>query len=190
LNLEVESKFAVASPTAVRGRLEQIGARAGPQQLQVDTYYAHPARDFWRSREAFRWRRRNQSNVLTYKGPQLPGPTKSRAEIELAVADGEAGARSCAALLDALGFTPIATVRKRRVTLRLGWQGWDVEVALDQVDGLGAFVEVEILCGEGELGPAQEAVRSLAAAVGLEAPEPRTYLELMLHHRTPPAGRP
>ena len=183
MSFEVESKFPTGRSTEIRRRLEVLGAQPQPPVVLIDCYYAHPARDFAATREAFRLRRAGARNYLTYKGPQLKTETKTRKEIELAVAEGEEGAALCAALLEALGFRPIATVRKQRSRMSLSWRGRTVEAALDEVEKLGSFVELEILCQEPELAATQEVLAELTRTLGLGRAEPRTYLELLLERR-------
>ena len=49
---EVELKFPVADPTEIERRLTSIGAKWASEVEQVDTYFAHPARDFAQTDEA------------------------------------------------------------------------------------------------------------------------------------------
>src|SRR4051794_20984683 len=90
MSLEVELKFRTEGRGAddLIRRLESMGAEAAQLIEQEDVYYSHPARDFASSGEALRLRREGQSNWLTYKGPRLEGPTKSREEIEIGFTDG------------------------------------------------------------------------------------------------------
>lgn len=118
---------------------------------------------------------------LTYKGPRAGGPLKSRLE-ETVQLGGDPSS-----LLQALGFRAVAEVRKRRMTWTLGagdggegdFASQRVEVALDEVEGLGAFLEVEAM-GE-NVSAASEAVERVLESLGL-AEVPRvaeSYLELM-----------
>ena len=57
MNYEVEQKFRVNDMLAVEHALRRLGAHIEPPQLQVDCYFAHPARDFAKTDEALRIRR-------------------------------------------------------------------------------------------------------------------------------------
>ena len=97
---------------------------------------------------------------------------------------GHAGtAEEFSELLVALGFVPVAQVRKRRRTFHLDWQGHPVEVALDEVAGLGHFVELELSASEATLDGVRAALASLAARLELADSERRSYLELLLERR-------
>jgi adenylate cyclase class 2 len=120
-------------------------------------------------------------NAITYKAPKLAGPTKTRREIEIEFAAGAESLAEMRALFEFLGFRPVAIVRKVRTPYHLSFGGRELEVALDQVEGLGTFVEVEtIVKGDDELAQAQEAVVGLARELGLTEPEPRSYLSMLL----------
>ena len=88
-----------------------------------------------------------------------------------------------ARLFERLGFTPVLEVRKTRLTYRLRYHGRPIVVALDKVENLGAFAEVEALAAnEADLPAAQDAVRALAGELGLTDLEPRSYLRMVLEH--------
>jgi adenylate cyclase class 2 len=179
--LEVEQKFPCQDLEQVARRVESLGGQFGPSQIQVDRYYAHPARDFAQTDEALRLRRVGEENFITYKGPKLDAETKTRREIELPILSGAAGDGAFAELLEALGFQPVAEVRKQRRVAHLTWQDRAVEVTLDEVDRLGTFVELEtIATRDAELDQAREAIISLSKVLELSETQRQSYLELLL----------
>lgn len=146
---------------------------------QVDTYLAHPARDFASTDEALRLRRAGARTELTYKGPKLDRETKARREVTVDVGDYEAAR----ALFLALGFRIVADVRKTRSCHPFA----GFEASLDEVAGLGTFVELERALPEGaELEPARAEARAALARLGLGATERRSYLELLLEKGSAP----
>jgi adenylate cyclase class 2 len=64
------------------------------------------------------------------------------------------------------------------------WQDANIEVAFDDVEGLGAFVELEAIAEEQGVDVARQRVASLAAHLGLNQNERRSYSELMLQSKT------
>ncbi len=182
--LEVEQKFAVADRGALERRLAELSPSPGPAEFQVDSYFAHPSRDFARTDEALRLRTVGESNYITYKGPKLDTTTKTRREIELELPEGADSARHGNELLTALGFTPVAQVRKRRDPRSVDWQNRAITIALDTVEGLGDFVELEILAEDEELDAARTALLSLAEHLQLVKVERRSYLELLLESQS------
>ena len=181
MRYEVEQKFPVEDLAAVRAAIANRGATSGDTVTQVDTYYAHPMRDFATTDEAMRLRCVNDTNVFTYKGPKLDATTKTREEIELPIQSGQHGATLGSQLLEALSFKPVATVSKVRQTYHLEYENQTIEFALDTIEGLGQFVEIEIVAeGEQAMDSARKTIGELATELSLTEPERRSYLELIL----------
>lgn len=191
MKYEVEMKFPVADMAAFELRLAQMGVGVSASQTEADTYFAHPARDFAATDEALRIRRKGEGGYITYKGPKIDATTKTRREIDLPlppdkssdeVAEGAApsAADAWSGLLEALGFAPVAEVRKSRRKAHIAWQGRLVEGSLDHVDRLGDFVELELVVEPEGLEAAKACIIALAKELGLEGSERRSYLELLL----------
>jgi adenylate cyclase class 2 len=181
MNYEVEQKFRADRQKIVEA-FQPLDAQWGDERQERDTYYAHPARDFATTDEALRIRRVGDWACITYKGPKIDTTTKTRRELELPIEPAQAD--SWAELLGALGFRPAGEVRKRRRKAHVDWQQRRVEVSLDEVDGLGTFVELELLADESELDAARACLAALAAHLGLAHSERRSYLELVLTAQT------
>ncbi len=180
MKIEVEQKFRVADVAALERRIESLQATIAAPQLQVDTYYGHPARDFAQTDEALRIRRIGERNYVTYKGPKLDPKTKTRREIELPLELGEAGATAFAELLLVLGFRRVREVPKQRRRAEIAWEGWHVEAALDEIAGLGNFAELELSVDPSNVPAAQACLASLAQRLELIDSERRSYLELLI----------
>ncbi len=131
--IEIEVK-AQASHRPLREKLAAMGAKPEGIQQHLDTYYNSPMRDFATTDEALRIRSVNGKSVLTYKGKKLDSVSKTRQEFETEV-DGD----STRSILIALGFFESGIVRKRREIFSC--QG--MTIALDSVEGLEEFIEVE-----------------------------------------------
>lgn len=166
--LEIEIKAWCDSHDAVRSRLEALGAMFSETREEVDLYFNHPSRDFAGTDEALRVRSVNGKCRLTYKGPKLSTRSKARVEHETDAGDLE----SVKNILLSLGFTISGTVEKKRSLYILN----GIEVCVDDVDGLGTFVELE---KKGQLGQGiEDELFKLAADLGLTRFERRSYLEL------------
>lgn len=179
MRMEVEQKFAVAGLEEVASRLSALGATWGEVRHESDLYFAHPARDFERTDEALRIRTVGLCASLTYKGPKVDATTKTRHEIDLPLPDA-AAAEAFRQLLEALGFRPVAEVRKARRKALVTWLARQVEVSLDTVENVGTYVELELVTDRQGIEPAKAVLQSLAAELGLCASERRSYLELLL----------
>ena len=178
--LEVELKFHLPDPVTFRRRLAAFAITWQEPEQQIDCYYNHPARDFAQTDEAVRLRQIGGQNVITYKGPKLDAATKTRREIELPIAPGPDGLAHFGQLLVVLSFRRVAEVHKVRSKGKLNWQGWPVEIALDAVEQVGSFVELEIQAEESNLPAARQAILELAAELQLTEQERRGYLEMLL----------
>lgn len=188
MHFEVEQKFRVASHEPVVAALASLGAKLEPAVEQVDIYYQHPERDFQETDEAFRIRSVGERNFLTYKGPKVDATTKTRHEEEVSLADGSASRRTCDSILGYLGFKPAAIVIKRRRTASFSRDGFEVEIALDDVDQVGEFVELEVSVDAdrpdaASLATATRTLGDLAATLELSDSERRSYLELLLSQK-------
>src|SRR4051794_1781056 len=131
--LEIEMKFPVADFSAVLAKLKTWKARKRRRLNERDHYYNAPDRDFARTDEALRLRRVGRGNVATYKGPKEAGPTKTRKEVEVALAEGKKAARLFCSFLEGLGYRAVAVVRKERTPYRLKRRGFSLEICLDEV---------------------------------------------------------
>jgi adenylate cyclase class 2 len=184
--LEIEVKYSVADLVPIHQKLLAWGAVVDAPRTDVDQYFNAPDRDFARTDEALRLRSIGSANFITYKGPKTDAQTKTRTEIEVAIASGDQPARQLAQLLQHLHYRPVAVVRKQRTVCHLHRQGFALEVCLDEVAGVGLYVELEIVAEETALAPARAILLNMAAELGLTASERRSYLELLLHRtRTP-----
>lgn len=183
--LEVEVKYRAADPAAVLARVLALGGEAGTAAVEEDHYFNGPDRDYRRTDEAFRIRRTDTGTWLTYKGPKREAATKTRKEVQVAIGDGrEVTTAGVSELLVCLGFRPVVVVRKKRAVYHLTRPFHDttrtLDVCLDEVEGVGSFVEVELLAEEAEFEEAKAAVLALAADLGLTEPERRSYLGMYL----------
>jgi adenylate cyclase class 2 len=179
---EVEQKYRVANLAIVRERLVALGATLGETIEQADRYFNHPSRDFRLTDEALRVRRSGGAMFITYKGPRIDGETKTRQEIELPLPNQPSTLDEFTQLFEALGFRRVATVSKCRQPTHLQWQGCSVQVALDDVPGVGSFVELEIAADDAGLAAAKQAIQELGSRLDLERVERRSYLELFLEN--------
>lgn len=181
--LEMELKCPVADFDACERTLSAWGAVRQTRSEEADHYFNAPDRDFARTDEALRLRRVGGTNVVTYKGPKQKVEPKTRTEIEVPLAEGDAAAEDFCRLVTHLGYRPVAVVRKQRQTYTLARGGFDLHVCLDEVAELGRFVEVEILVPEDRQCRGQEVLRQAAADLGLAQFQSRSYLEQLLARR-------
>jgi adenylate cyclase class 2 len=175
LEAEIKLPLTAGDEVLLRARLADLAASVAGTHVQADTYFAHPQRDFRATDEALRLRQDDDTLRVTYKGPKLDPPRKTREEIEFALA---ADLATATTLLERLGFRPAAIVRKHRVEWHVPGDP-PATLALDQVAGLGTFCEIEVAAQD--VGAARAALEVVQRRLGLEhlAPIPDSYLELL-----------
>lgn len=180
MQYEVELKYPLPDATRVREALDALGAQWNAAIRQSDVYFAHPTRDFAVTDEAFRLRTVGERHWLTYKGPLVDRETKTRQEVEVSLADGALTAQQVTSMLTSLGFREVRRVDKTRRSAHVAWENWEVEVSLDEVDRLGAFIEIEILADENRWELAKSTALALAEHLGLMNTERRSYLQMLI----------
>jgi predicted adenylyl cyclase CyaB len=165
-NVEIKAK--VADLAAVRRVVEGL-ADSGPMELeQEDTFFACP-----RGRlKLRRFADCELAELIYYERPEGSGPKESRYTVH-PTADPE-GLREV--LTGALGVRGV--VRKHRTVYLVG----QTRVHLDQVEGLGEFVELEVvLQPEQDLAQGEAIARELMAKLGIAQGQliDRAYLDLL-----------
>jgi adenylate cyclase class 2 len=174
--LEVELKVRVPGLDPVRKRLLALSAEFCGKAHEHDIYYNAPHRDFGKTDEAVRVRYTNDHAVVTYKGPKIKTfGLKAREELNFSVESGETFEK----MLDRLGFTKTLEVNKWRENYRLG----RASIALDQVEELGTFAEIEIITEDDRENPTP-VIEKIAREIGADGtPILESYLELVLRQR-------
>jgi adenylate cyclase class 2 len=184
---EIERKFSLSEPDQIRTRLAGLNAALAGQSRQVDVYYNHPARDFLAHDVVSEWLRLRSdwhghgaavSSINFKQWLPIGSPEATHAaEYESVVDDHDALTR----LLEALSFTVIITVDKTRQRWLLTTPSGLVEIAIDEVAGLGTFAEFEYAGNAGL--PEADAAISWAiqqAGTGLGERDRRGYPYLLL----------
>lgn len=187
---EVEKKYAVSDLVACRKFiLEEFAGELLMTVQQSDQYLIHPQRDFRETDEALRIRvvqseGRGSDSYLTYKGPRLKkglhaDEFKTRQEIEIPLAVERERQPQFREIMLALGFRLAPLVRKTRERIRIQYEGWSVEFALDQVEGLGSFLEIEMVTELEQIADAQAVLSRIATRLKLSGPITASYLEML-----------
>ncbi len=178
--LEMEMKFAVQDFHNLEAKLQAWGITPDATVDEADYYFNAPDRDFKLTDEAFRLRCVGDANRITYKGPKQKGPVKTRKELEVAIESGTEAAERFRQVLIHLGYRPNTVVRKTRTSYSLNRSGFDLQICLDAVEGIGHFAEVEIVTDEAHQSEAETLLKAVATELDLTALEPRSYLRMVL----------
>lgn len=119
-----------------------------------------------------------QGQELTAKGPRLGSVSGAKARVEYTskITRGQTNK-----ILSLLNYTPTFTYFKKRRSCKVWFEGEAVNVSLDGIEGLGRFMELELMVLEGEQAEAGAKLKRLAATLGLSESELelRSYSELV-----------
>lgn len=141
--IEVEIKLPVENRQELERKLQMKGFQAGKCVKEEDIYFNSPERDLKKRDEALRIRTvtnletESEESVLTYKGPKLDHVSMTRKELETGVENPQ----MMREIFCALGYEKQYMVRKKRSY----YEKEKLTACVDQVEGLGNFLELEIL---------------------------------------------
>jgi len=158
---EVEVKAKVKSLDKLQKKLEGKGAVFKEPQIQKDVIFLHKDSSRDRSRRGkviLRLRQTDEVNILTLK-KQL-GNELDNIEHEIVV-DNWVAAKNIINLLD---YDEVVRVYKVRKEGKLG----DLSICLDEVRGLGDFIEVEKVVKKGNSSKIQDELFSFLETLGVK----------------------
>lgn len=164
--LELKAK---ADLDTTRALLKDISAEYKGADNIVDTYYDTPSFFHEGRDEALRIRSARDGTSLCFKGRDTGGIEKNRREFESDI-DLEAGH----AILAALGFVRVGVVAKHRETYTFD----NMTICLDSVQGIGDFVEIEMI-QHFDSKQAKERLFEFAEALGLSNFVKESYIRML-----------
>lgn len=189
--IEVEVKLPLRrqEKTEERDRITVVlcsmGFRKAARFRQRDTYFDNEAGEIRGGGKALRIRETEDlmkgvvTAELNFKGPRMDQVSMTRQELETEVGQAETGRR----ILAALGFSPVLpeVVKERTEYCRE-----EITAALDRVEGLGDFLELEILADEEtENGKVLQKLEELLGELGYQMGDTvtRSYLSMLQQGR-------
>ena len=179
--LEVEVKLHIAN-VAATSFLEERGFLRGESVYEHDFYFNGTEKDLRKEDKALRVREHRNLDTketvfsMNYKGPKLDQTTMTRREVEFSIPELEQGKQ----MLEGLGFLVAGEVEKRRIYYHKG----EVTCCVDQVTGLGEFLEIEILAAEEEYESALEQIQELLGELGYTLNDTirKSYLSMLMKY--------
>lgn len=178
--IEVEIKLPLKERILTESELLKQGFSRGDLVKETDIYFNGKEHDFKKCGEAFRIRQiENQSagtasSVITFKGKKTDRVFMTRKELETGIEDPDI----CKEIFSAIGFEPMRPVVKQRQYYHQNC----MTACLDQVEGLGDFLELEILVDrEEQKDAAQERIASVLETLGYSMADTvrRSYLSML-----------
>ena len=152
--INVEIKAVVSDLPSLRGRVEGMSDTRGKEIYQEDTFFSVP-----RGRLKLRVLSPDRGELIYYERIDSEGPKPSHYLIS------RTSEPDALRALLTKGLEAIGTVRKRRTLYMIG----DTRVHLDEVEGLGAYVELEVvLSDDGSPEEGERIARGLMRALGID----------------------
>lgn len=170
---EVELKARLHQPEVVKERAAELGAFVG-ETFKEDVYFRRCGDTSRVPAERYRLRREGDKAVVTFKQMVRSGETEVNEEVEFEINDPHAFFR----FAERFGFEPFVVKRKKSQVYRVG----RAHVELNEVEHLGHFAEIEILCADEAAVPAARAeITGLLSSLGLTDAdlEPGRYIVMI-----------
>ena len=166
--IEVEVKLPIADLDTIKRKLLKMGFKETAVIEERDTYFDNRQGDIRANGEALRVRETKDHLTgesraqINFKGKKLDTCTMTREELETGVEDGAI----CRNILQAIGYAPADhEVIKDRTMM----QKESITACLDNVHGLGGFLELEILAdSEEEKDVALERIENILNSLGYQ----------------------
>lgn len=171
-NHEVEVKYRIEDASKMKRLLDQKCKflRREDQQDEVLLFNKSSFDDFVQGEAVMRVRSINNKSILTMK-KYVSQDSSQEYECEISSKSEVIG------ILKGIGFRTVVEINKVREVYSYD----DVTVVLDEVEGLGSFLEIEIVCSEEKKDEALERVKLVSKQLGLKntAIETRKYDALL-----------
>lgn len=140
MKLEVELK--APAPRGIEKKLLSLGAKKLGTTTQKDTTYDRPGEPLRKKGITLRIRKEGKKIILTHKSKSKSKRVKAKEETELVVTP------AMEVLLGGLGYHPAFHKEKKRTEYSLK----GVTVCVDQVKGLGKWLDFEVFSKDPESG--------------------------------------
>ncbi len=151
--IEVEIKVKIDNKDEITNKLKKLGFKFIKKKFQEDIYFNGINRDFRKTDEALRIRDDDGTFFVTYKGPKLDNISKTREEIEVKIEDKE----KMRQIFKKLGFKEVHPIRKIREIYKKD----NIIASIDNVEGLGIFLELEKSISDSEITKKDEILNEL-----------------------------
>jgi adenylate cyclase, class 2 len=138
LDHEIEVKIPLRDSADIERRLSNAGFTVStPRCFEANTVYDTADLALRKREMLLRLRQSGRNGILTWKGPEVPGPHKSRPELETTVGSLE----SLHKILDQLGYHPVFRYEKYRTEFEAVDRGGG-KITFDETP-IGEFLELE-----------------------------------------------
>ena len=164
--IEVEIKCKIDNKEKLQKSLISLGFAESSHEMECDSYYDNETAAIRKNDTALRIRKVTDMHTgdvicqINYKGPKSDTLTMTRPEFETAIETAE----EMDSILQALGYDVVDPLVKKE---RIQYVNGDIHAYLDEVYGLGTFLELEIIAKqESEKKEALQRIEKLLNMLG------------------------
>ena len=171
--MKLNSKPGLLTPAAIEAQAVQIGVLV-KEAYKEDVYFRQLGDTSSVPTDRYRLRREGGRTIVTFKQSLSLDGVEVNEEVEFEVDDAHAFFQ----FTNRFGFEPFVVKRKKSRVYRVG----RAHVELNEVEHLGHFVEIEILCDEeDQVAVARIEVARLLNQLGLSAEDlkPDYYIQML-----------
>ena len=144
-NVEVEIKIPIEEVFLAEDPQTYITTEIGVPYEEIeqrDIYFQSPLKDFQQTDEALRIRQietreKTKTVEVTYKGPKIGNDMKIREELTISTEQ----YLNALKIFERLEYTAVAEIKKKRIN----WKKDLITISLDEVIGLGTYIEAEMI---------------------------------------------
>lgn len=176
--IEVEAKIPVSEHEKqhILEKLRKISSTEKAYE-EEDLFFTSINDPSFGNDKTLKLRRSNGKTKLIFKSKRASNGFKENLEIEVEVKGNDLG--NLIQLLNLLGFRESLAVRKKRLSFCFD----HYTINVDDVEGLGSFIEIEILTDEGEVQRARNEILKILSNLGISEKEIiiKGYVEMMVN---------
>lgn len=149
--IELEASFVLPNGfDELLNIIEKENFKFDSDNTEEDTYYTDEEETFVKQRICLRTRKKNDSFLeLTYK-PKTDDKTEQYGKREVNINLNTKDYEDMGFILESLGYKRYIRFKKLRKTYTKNIDGTEYNVMLDEIEGVGKFVELEILANTKE----------------------------------------
>ncbi|MFP3190277.1 MAG: class IV adenylate cyclase [Thermoproteota archaeon] len=137
--IESELKFKIENEETIKEKIKQLNVTIHKEIEQEDIYLDFKDMRLYKEDKALRLRKEDGKFFITFKGKRKNEKIKTRREIVVQL--NSKYIKKILSLFKELGLKPVIKIKKKREIFRIN----NFEIAIDKVENIGNFVEVEIL---------------------------------------------
>ena len=143
--IELESSYKINNFTSLLKKITEKGYKYNYHVIECDTYYTDKDYEFIKDRVCLRTRKTNNNKLeLTFK-PKTDDTTEKYGKKEFNISLDVRDYDDIDFVLNKLGYKKYVSFKKDREVYSKIEKGFEHNIMLDEIDGVGKYIELEII---------------------------------------------